>query len=122
MEKSLLVVDDSRVSRMMIISFVKACDDSWKIFEAGNCDEAIEQAKGHDITAVSLDLNMPGRNGLEIVEELKEIHPKIKISLFTANIQKSVVSNAEELGISFIAKPVTEAKVVDLITGINASL
>lgn len=122
MEKSLLVVDDSRVSRMMIISFVKACDDSWQIFEAGNCDEAIEQAKSNDITAVSLDLNMPGRNGLEIVEELKEINPKIKISLFTANIQKSVVSQTEDLGISFIAKPVTEAKVVDLITQINASL
>jgi len=122
MNKSLLVVDDSRVSRMMIISFVKACDDEWVILEAANCDEAIEQAKNNQITAVSLDMNMPGRKGIEIVPELKVLHPDIHITIFTANIQKSVVAQTEELGVSFLAKPVTEVKVSELITELNALL
>jgi len=122
MIKSLLVVDDSRVSRMMIISFVNAFEDGWSILEAANCDEAIEQAKNNQITAVSLDLNMPGRKGIEIIPELKELHPNIHITILTANIQKSVLTQAEEFGVSFIAKPITEIKVSELLTEINASL
>jgi len=122
MDKKLLVVDDSRVSRMMIISCVKAYDDSWTILEAASSDEALKQVQNHTFSAISLDINMPGRSGLDIVPELQALQPEMQIALLTANIQKSVSAQAEKMGITFVPKPVTEDKVNNLMKQIEAAL
>jgi len=120
MEKKLLIVDDSRLSRMMIGAIVKEYGCDWSFVEAASADEALVQAKAHTINAVTLDMNMPGRSGLEIAPELKEIVGDIEIALVTANVQKSVKEQAENLGLSFISKPVTEEKIVSYLNRVDS--
>ena len=115
MEKKLMVVDDSRMSRMMIVSIVNENAPEWVVVEAGSADEALALVGQQAFTAITLDQNMPGRSGLDVVSELQAANPDVAIALFTANVQKSVRAQAEKLGVTFIAKPITEEKVLDFV-------
>jgi len=122
MAKTLLIVDDSRLSRMMIAAIVNEYGGDWSTVEAASADEALVQAKAYTINAVTLDMNMPGRSGLEVAPELKQIVGDIEIALVTANVQKSVKEQAENLGLSFISKPVTEEKIVAYLERVDSLL
>jgi two-component system chemotaxis response regulator CheY len=120
-EKILLVVDDSRLSRMMIGAAVKEYNNGWAVLEASTADEAVIQCEKHNITAITLDMNMPGRNGLEVAPKLKELIPNVYIALLTANVQNSIKVEAANLGLTFISKPVTEEKVIGFLKTVENS-
>lgn len=114
----MLVVDDSQVSRMMIKAIVNDAMPNWEVLEAANAEEAVQQAEKNatELDYISLDMNMPGVDGLSIVPQLKELCPEAQIALLTANIQDSVRDKATELGVQFIAKPITEDKIIPFIS------
>jgi len=114
--KTMLVVDDSRLTRMMVKNFVHVAHPEWNIIEAGSGEEALEKISGEEIDWMTIDLNMPGINGMELAEKLKHQFPKAKMCLLTANVQQSVQQRADKLGISFISKPITEEKIVGYVS------
>jgi two-component system chemotaxis response regulator CheY len=66
----LLVVDDSKVMRDMIIACLRT-DASLQFSTAGSGLEAIEQLSLSSFELVVLDLNMPDINGIEVVEFIR---------------------------------------------------
>jgi len=106
--KTLLIVDDSKVSRMMISALVNELDSSFQLLEADCGDSALEMCKTNSIDFFSVDLNMPGIDGLELIKKLIPEYPNAKFSLLTANVQDSIQAQCEELGIKYTEKPVTE--------------
>jgi CheY-like chemotaxis protein len=114
---TILIVDDSRVSRMLIRAIITQADPQADIIEASTGHEALEKVKDINITMATLDLNMPGIDGLSLASELLAKFPQAKIGLLTANIQEMVRQKAEALGISFISKPITEEKILNFIYG-----
>jgi CheY-like chemotaxis protein len=113
--KVLLIVDDSRVSRMMIKGRVLMAHPDWVIHEAGNADEALALAKSELPDFVSMDVNMPGANGFEVVEQLRGIGSTALVVMLTANIQQSSRDRAASLGVQFVQKPATEAAVQQML-------
>jgi two-component system chemotaxis response regulator CheY len=107
--KKLLIVDDSKVSRMRIRAFFASSCPSWRIEEAGSGDEAIATAAQSQPDFVTMDVNMPGISGFETAERLMAAHPGIRIVMLTANIQESSRRQATSLHLNFVAKPATEA-------------
>ena len=85
----LLIVDDSRMSRMLIRAIITDTRPNWRIIEASTGDESIKLAEEHLPNFVSMDVNMPGISGLEAAGRIRIRHPEIKIVLCTANIQES---------------------------------
>lgn len=114
---TILVVDDSRVSRMLIRAIIAHADPQAVVIEASNGDEALAKTQSTSITIATLDLNMPGMDGLVLAKELLQRFPKAKIGLLTANIQQMVREKADALGINFISKPITEEKILSFIYG-----
>jgi len=110
-----LIVDDSLVSRMMIKEIIASRHPDWDFVQAKDADDAVKLSEGKQFDLITLDLNMPGRTGLEIASELIELHPNARIALMTANIQTSVKEHAEELGLKFVTKPITEESVLDFV-------
>lgn len=49
---------------------------------------------------VILDLNMPGMNGLEVLEKVRQKNESIKIILYTMYQEKSFLTKAKELGVN----------------------
>lgn len=105
----LLIVDDSKVSRMRIRAFFATHCPAWHIEEAGSGDEALASSTSFLPDFVTMDVNMPGISGFEAAELLMERHPKIHIVMLTANIQDSSRRQAASLRLNFVAKPATEA-------------
>ena len=71
MRKIVLLVDDSRVSRMMLRSLITAEDPSWQVFEASNGAEAVSMAEQHQPSLIILDINMPVMDGFEAAALLR---------------------------------------------------
>ena len=109
--KSVLVVDDSRISRMLIKSLVLARFPEWEIIEATTGDDAVAMAKERSFDYCTMDINMPGLLGTEAAELLLKMQPALRVALFSANIQDAQHVRAAQLGVPFVAKPVTEKSV-----------
>ena len=113
--KSVLVVDDSRISRMLIKSLLAARFPQWRVTEASSGDEAVNMAKVQSFDYCTMDINMPGMLGTEAAELLLQIQPSLRVALFSANIQEAQHTRAAQLGVPFVAKPVTEKSVTQAL-------
>lgn len=109
--KSVLIVDDSRISRMLIKSMVLARFPDWAITEAASGDQSLVLAQAQRFDYCTMDINMPGMLGTEAAEHLHKMQPTLRIVLFSANIQEAQRARAAQLGVPFVAKPVTEKSV-----------
>lgn len=108
MSHTLLIVDDSKVSRMMIRNKVSQLQPDWLIQEAGTGDEAIAMVRASAPDFITMDVNMPGINGFEAVEQIRAFNSTSKIAMLTANIQESSRAKASDLNVTFVQKPATE--------------
>ncbi|TDK68510.1 response regulator transcription factor [Sapientia aquatica] len=108
---SLLIVDDSRVSRMMIRAFVLDKHPNWVITEASSGNEALTVVDQKHFDYCTMDINMPGILGTDAAEQILVKHPHLRIAIFSANIQEVLRTRAADLGAQFVAKPVTEKSV-----------
>lgn len=113
--KTLLIVDDSRVSRMMIRAFVLAKHPQWIVIEAASGNEALEIVDRDTPNCCTMDINMPGIIGTDAAEQILGKYPGIRIVIFSANIQESHQTRAATLGARFVAKPVTEKSVAQAL-------
>lgn len=116
--KTVLVVDDSRVSRMMARQFILSARPNWLVDDAATGEEALEKAKTLCPVLILVDVNMPGMGGLAAAEQLRTLCPHSHISLVTANVQNATRNRANELGIGFMEKPITEARIHGLINAL----
>ncbi|MBS1170540.1 MAG: response regulator [Burkholderiaceae bacterium] len=116
---TILVVDDSRVSRMMSRAFILNKYPEWKIEEAGTGEEAIEKMSQIAPALVLMDVNMPGMGGIAAAEILREQYPSMPIALQTANIQEAIRNKAAAIGASFLEKPINEARIHKLLVDLG---
>lgn len=113
-----MIVDDSRVSRMLIKSMITNTHGDWKIIEAGNGDEALAISE-KSIDFFSVDLNMPGMDGIELIEKLRSQFPAAKVALMTANVQDAIKQRCAALDIRFVNKPITEESITAMLEYFN---
>jgi CheY-like chemotaxis protein len=114
-QPTLLIVDDSRMSRMLIRAVVSQQRPDWILVEAASGDEALARVEENPPSFVSMDVNMPGMSGMEAAGRIRLRYPDIRIALCTANIQESTQQGAERAGLSFIKKPITEESIGRMI-------
>ena len=113
--KTVLVVDDSRVSRLLARQYILNVHPNWIVEEASTGEEAIERITTLTPALILMDVNMPGMGGLNAAEKLRALCPSTPISLITANVQTATRLRAEELGVGFMAKPITGARIAHLL-------
>lgn len=112
---TVLVVDDSHVSRMMSRQCILSKFPDWDIVEATTGEDAIEKMDGISPVLVLMDVTMPGMGGMAAAEILRQRFPSLKISLQTANIQDAIRNKAAAIGVGFIEKPITQARINKLL-------
>lgn len=107
----IMIVDDSSVSRMMIRGRIAGLQPGWVILEAASGEAALELVQSAHPDFITMDVNMPGMNGFEAVEKIRQIDQQVRIVVLTANIQFSSKERAAQLGVQFVQKPATLAAV-----------
>lgn len=71
--------DDHALVRRGIRDTLAEAEDVTVTLEAGSYSELREALRGAACDVLLLDLNLPGRGGLEVLSSLKESHPQIKV-------------------------------------------
>lgn len=97
-----LLVDDERLARAGLRRLLKAHDDITIVGEAANAEEAAAQIHRLHPDVVFLDVEMPGRSGLEMLEDLEEL-PAV---IFTTAHQDYAVRAFEVSAVDYLLKPI----------------
>lgn len=121
MTKRVLIVDDSRMSRMLIKALMEDVRPDWIYIEADCGDKALELATGEAVDLVTMDVNMPGLNGIEAASKFKALQPHAFVAMLTANIQTGMRQRAEAIGVNFYGKPVTDDIVAQIFADFDAA-
>jgi CheY-like chemotaxis protein len=100
---------------MLSRQFILAKHPNWKIEEAASGEEALKIVEVMTPDLVILDVNMPGMGGFASAEKLREKCPDMRISLLTANVQDATRNRASSLNVEFAEKPITEARINQII-------
>ncbi len=108
MPVTVLIVDDSKLARIVAAKAVGALEPEWDRIEAANADEAVRLSAERKVDVALLDYNMAGRNGIELAEALHEMNPAMQIAIITANVQEEVIAAARAADASFVSKPLTQ--------------
>ncbi len=101
---SLLLVDDDQVFRERTARvFARRGLD---VRTAGNYDEAMASARADSPEMAVVDLNMPGRSGLEVLRDLKALDPTTRVVMLTGYGSIPTALDAMRLGATwYVAKP-----------------
>jgi two-component system, chemotaxis family, chemotaxis protein CheY len=113
---SLMVVDDSNIIRRKI----ERCDIHGKfrlVASAINGLDAIEQFKKSQPQVITMDLTMPGMDGIECIEHIMEMNPNVRILVISALTDKVTGIRALQKGArGFLCKPFTDDALVAALT------
>jgi two-component system, LytTR family, response regulator len=97
-----LLVDDERLARAGLRRLLKSHDDITVVGEAANAEEAVAQIQRLRPDVVFLDVEMPGRSGLELLEQLEEL-PAV---IFTTAYQDYAFRAFEVSAVDYLLKPI----------------
>jgi len=118
---NVLIVDDSKLARMAIARAMNNLHPDWTRVEAANADEAVAVAAQQVFDIALLDFNMPGRDGLQLAAELRDLHPGISLAVISANHQTEIVNQAHDVGAIFLPKPLTEQALGQFLVDVQQS-
>jgi len=104
MEHSILLVDDEEVFRSRLVRAFEG--RGYKVFAAGDYDEAVRKIRIHQPDLAIVDLRMPGKNGIELIKKAQQIHRKMRIVVLTGYGSIPTAIEATKLGaVSYLPKP-----------------
>lgn len=102
---SVLIVDDGADVRAFLRSALRALYHC-KVFESHSPEQAILQYAKQPADLVFLDIQMPGMDGLSLLQELKALHRNARIVMISAHGTADNVKRAVSEGaVGFVLKP-----------------
>lgn len=96
-----LIADDHPIVRRGLRQILESEEDMVVVGEARNGDEALKLVRKLEWDVAVLDYSMPGRNGLELIQEIKKAHPKrpvLVLSMFPEESHAARVYKARAAG------------------------
>jgi CheY-like chemotaxis protein len=117
MRYKVLVVDDSKLARMVMASAFRRIRPDWILVEATSAGEAMNAVSGGAVDMALVDFNMPGTDGLELVASIREVHPNMPVAVVSANVQDEIIGRTRELNAGFIAKPLSDEALGAFLSG-----
>jgi len=110
-----LIIDDERLARKELKSLLNDFTEVEIIGEAVNADEAIEKIRETNPDLIFLDIQMPGKTGFEMLEELERT-PKI---IFTTAYDQFALKAFDVNALDYLLKPIEADRLEEALTKIK---
>jgi DNA-binding NarL/FixJ family response regulator len=115
-----LIVEDDALYRRVIVLLLERQPDIEVVGEAGSLSEARTMLKGVDVAI--LDRVLPDGIGLELIEELREASPGVKVLVMSVLEELANPQEALEAGADWILSKITSSdRVVATIRSLKAA-
>ncbi|MDP2886459.1 MAG: sigma-54 dependent transcriptional regulator [Ignavibacteria bacterium] len=112
---SILIVDDEQVVRDSLSKWFK--EDGFNVSSAAGAAETLQQLQGQKWDILLLDIKMPGMDGMELQQRIKEIDPTATIIFITAHATvDTAVKALKEGAFDYVTKPVDPDYLSHLVT------
>lgn len=113
-----LIVDDHDVVRKGIAAMLECDEDFSEIEEAGSLDEGMKKLTVYMPDIALIDVNLAGKNGLDIIEQARKSQVETKFVVLTSSSRKGDFLRAKELDVDgYILK---DSNVEDIIYAIKS--
>jgi two-component system LytT family response regulator len=106
-----LIIDDERLARKELVTLLEEYPQIEVVGEAANADEAIEMIHEFDPELLFLDIQMPGKTGFELLEQLDEV-PKV---IFVTAYDEFALKAFEVSALDYLLKPIQNDRLRDTI-------
>ncbi len=114
MIKALIVDDAPQVRKLLRLMLSELATDIAIVGEAGNVEQAVTLIRSEKPDLVFLDIEMPGKSGLQLVDELNEAEINFHIVFITAYNQYAL--QAFRLSaVDYLIKPVKEKELLEAL-------
>jgi DNA-binding NarL/FixJ family response regulator len=117
---NVLIADDHEIIRRGLRDILADEFSTLSVTEARNAQEALEVTRKQTWDLVLLDIKMPGRSGLELLDELKKLQPKVPVVVLSAFSVEEYALRAFKLGAAaYVSK---EGASDELLTAVRKAL
>lgn len=121
MAMKILIADDHSAIRIGVKQICLAEFQQVTIGEAMNYAEVFQRLSEDDWDILILDIDLPGRNGLEILQKLKADKIKVPVLMFSFHGEEQLAVRAMKLGASgYLSKDSADLELVNAIRQIHS--
>ncbi|MBL8601415.1 MAG: sigma-54-dependent Fis family transcriptional regulator [Myxococcales bacterium] len=104
----LLLVDDEESLRLALKAHLRK--QGWDVVAVGSAEEALTAMARDPVEFLVTDVRMPGRSGLELVQEVRKQHPNVVVIVMSAYGSHEDALQAIQLGATdYLTKPFAPA-------------
>lgn len=111
-----LIVEDSRLAREEMKTLLNVHADVEIVGEAAHPDEALILIREQQPDVLFLDINMPGKNGFDLLEQLEEC----PIVVFTTAYSDYAIQSFDYNTLDYLLKPITSERLAFALEKIRA--
>lgn len=116
-----LIADDHTVVRRGLKQILAETSDIVVRAEAGNAQEAFEELKAHPSDVLILDINMPGRSGLDVLRQINQEYPKIPVLVLSGHPEDQFATRVLKSGASgYLSKESAPDELIKAIRKVHA--
>ncbi len=110
----ILVVDDNQAIRITVTEILRSA--GYRVSQAEDGVEACEHLSEDDVDAVLLDINMPGKDGISVLEGLDPPPPPPGVLLISAyDVDPATLARLAPSVHRFLRKPVPPQALIDAV-------
>jgi DNA-binding NarL/FixJ family response regulator len=118
----IIIVDDHPMLRAGFIQTINREADLKIVDECDNGEQLISKITENDFDVVVLDIDLPGRNGIEILKEVKKINPQLPVLIFSSFQEERYGVRAIRAGANaYLSKEDDIKLIVETIRGIKGN-
>jgi len=118
--KTLVLEDEPETNELMCKTLQNFFSE---VHSATDANSAMELFDKHSPDIIFIDIILPGKSGLEVAKEIREINPKQIIVIVSASNDMGNISEAVKIGVNnFIRKPIDTDKMIDVLKDIVSDI
>jgi len=113
---NVLLVDDEPMMLEQLKVMIKPLCPLWNLYPAVDGSQAMHIIEDLPIHLAFLDIEMPGKSGLELAAELKQKYPSIEIVIITAHQDFDYAKQSIKVGVAeYLTKPLIESELKEVV-------
>lgn len=112
-----IIIDDERLARTELRKLLQEFPEIEIVDEASNAEEGLQKVENHNPDLIFLDIQMPGKTGFDMLEELDHA-PQV---IFTTAYDEYALKAFEVNALDYLLKPIEPRRLADAIEKLRKS-